>query len=97
METILIGVFLFNCVTNLIKIHSTFIEVLSTSCFVLFLVTTDGRHLGLPNCKQSNWLHVRIVVTIPLRFSLLHFFVTYFSNRRCHPISLFLLNFEPTQ
>ena len=63
MEAILTGLFLSNfektqCKNqfgiNLIKIHSTVIEILSSSCFVLFLVMADGSHLGMPNCKQED-------------------------------------------
>ena len=48
---------------NLVKIHSAVIEILSISCFVLFLVTLDGGHIGMPNCEMSKWLHTRVFVT----------------------------------
>ena len=38
--------------TNLVRIHSVRIEILSFSCFMLFLVTADGNHFGTPNCKK---------------------------------------------
>ena len=52
------GIILFNFETTqckyhfdmtLVKIHSAIIEILSFSCFALFLVTADGGHLGMPN------------------------------------------------
>ena len=67
MEAILTGLFLFSfeitqCKyhfdTNLVKIHSAVIEILSFSCFALFLVTTDGGHLGMPklqNIKKTSY------------------------------------------
>ena len=48
---------------NFVKIHSVVIEILSCSCFVLFLVTADGYHLALPNCEKSKWLNAKIIVT----------------------------------
>ena len=30
--------------------------------FLLFLVTADGGHLGMPNCKKSKWQLERIVL-----------------------------------
>ena len=38
--------------TNLVEIHSAIIEILSFSCFVLFLVTANDGHFGVPNCKK---------------------------------------------
>ena len=38
--------------TNLVKIHSALIKILPFLCFVLFLVTADGSHLGTQNCKK---------------------------------------------
>ena len=67
----LTGIFLFNFETIqqknhfdtiLIKIHLAVIEILSFSCFVLFLVMADGSHLGMPNCEKSKWLHARDVL-----------------------------------
>ena len=61
IEAILTGLFLFNFETtqcknhfdlNLVKIHTALIEILSFSCFVLFLVMPDGGHLRMPNCKK---------------------------------------------
>ena len=49
--------------TNLVKIHLAVIEILSFSCFVLFLVMADGGHFGMQNCKRSKWLHEKIIVT----------------------------------
>ena len=37
--------------TNLVDIHTAVIEISPISCFVLFLITTDGGHLGMPNRK----------------------------------------------
>ena len=60
-EAILTGVILFNFETtlcknhfdtNLVKIHSVVIQILSFSCFNVILVTTDGGHFGMPNCKK---------------------------------------------
>ena len=64
------GTFLFNFETtqcknhfdtNLVKIHSAVTEILSFSCSVRFLVTPNGGHLGIPNCKKKNKkrLHTR--------------------------------------
>ena len=39
--------------TDLIKIYSVVIEILSVSCSVLLLVTADGGNLGTPNCKKK--------------------------------------------
>ena len=39
--------------TNLIKIYSVVIEILSVSCFVLFQVIADGGNIGMPNCKKK--------------------------------------------
>ena len=59
------GLFLFNFKTthfknhfdtNLVKIHQAVIEILSFSCSMLFLVTANGSHLGMPNCKNQNGL-----------------------------------------
>ena len=38
---------------NLVKIHLVVIEILLYYCSVLFLVTADGNHLAVPNCKQE--------------------------------------------
>ena len=48
--------------TNFIKIHSAVTEILSFSCFVLFLVTADGGHLGMPKCKKSKKLNERTIL-----------------------------------
>ena len=62
MDANLPGLFLFNFETtpcknysdtNLVKIHLAVIEILSFSCSVLFLVTANGSHLGIPNCKKN--------------------------------------------
>ena len=49
------------------------ISHLSISYSVLFLVTADGGHLGMPSCKKSKWPNANIIVTqsgmIPLTFS----------------------------
>ena len=59
---ILTGIFLFNFETtqcknhfdtNLVKIHSAVIEILSFLCSALFLVTPNSGHLGMPNCKKK--------------------------------------------
>ena len=39
---------------SLVKIHLVVIEILPSSCSVLFLVTADDNHLAVPNCKKSN-------------------------------------------
>ena len=70
-DAILTGLFLFNFETtqckhdvdiNLVKIHLAVIEILSFSCSVLFLVTANGGHLGMPSCKQSKGLHTRNIL-----------------------------------
>ena len=73
--------------TNLIKIHLTVIEILLIYCFALFLVTANSDHLGMPNCKKSNWLHARIVVIQNWYDSIEIFFVSHFDifNNRSHP------------
>ena len=38
---------------NLVKIHLVVNEILSFSCFVLFLVMADGDHLAVSNCKKN--------------------------------------------
>ena len=38
------------------------IEILSFSCSVRFLVTTNGGHLGMPNCKKLKRLHTRNIL-----------------------------------
>ena len=62
MEAILTGQFLFNFETsqcknyldtNLVKIHSVVIEILSFSYFALYLITADNGHLGMLNCKKN--------------------------------------------
>ena len=40
--------------TNFVKIHSAVTEILSFSCFVLFLVTADGGHLGCQIAINQN-------------------------------------------
>ena len=47
---------------DLVKIHLVILEILCFSCSVLFLVTADGDHLELPNCKRSKWLNAKITV-----------------------------------
>ena len=47
---------------NLVNIRLAVIERLSISCFVLFLVTADGGHLGMPNCKKSKWFYAIIIL-----------------------------------
>ena len=49
--------------TNFIKIHSGVTEILSVSCFVLFLVTADGGHLRMPKCKKLKSFHARTILT----------------------------------
>ena len=67
-DAILTGLFLINFKTahcknhfdtNLVKIHEAVIEILSFSCSVLFLVTANDRHLGMPKCKKSKRLYTR--------------------------------------
>ena len=43
--------------TNLIKINSAVIEILTFLCSVLFLVTADGAILEHQSAKNQNWLH----------------------------------------
>ena len=43
--------------TNLVKIHYAVTEVLSFSCFALFLITPNSGHLVTANCKKSKRLH----------------------------------------
>ena len=53
--------------TNLVKINSVVIEIIPFLCFTPFLVTADGDHLGIQNCKKNKkqqqqnkkkrWLH----------------------------------------
>ena len=70
-DAILTGQFLFNFEStqcknhfdsNLVKIHYVVIEILSFSCSALFLVTANGDHLGMPNCRKSKWLHTRNIL-----------------------------------
>ena len=85
--------------TNLVRIHSAHIEILSLfSHFVLCLVTADGSHLGTKNCKKkSKWLHAKFILTqvgkIPdsFQFHILRFLVT-----EAILTGLFLFNFEST-
>ena len=43
------------CGANKTSLSSkTLIEILSISCFMLILVTTDGCHFGISNCKKKN-------------------------------------------
>ena len=62
--------------TNLIELHSVVIEILSISCFVLFLFSADGSHLETHDCKKSYRLQARITVkkigTVALRCSQFH-------------------------
>ena len=37
-------------------------RLLSFSCSVLFLVTANGGHFGLPNCENSKRLHTRNIL-----------------------------------
>ena len=62
LAAILTGIFLFyfeitQCKnyfdTNLVKIHQAIIEILSVSRSVLYLVTANDGHLGMPNCKKK--------------------------------------------
>ena len=55
------------------------IEILSISCYVLYLVTADDGHLGMPNSKQSNLLHARIIVIQNWYDSIEIFFVSHFA------------------
>ena len=48
--------------TSLVKIRYAVIEILSFSCSVLFLVTANDGHLGMPNCKESKRLHTRNIL-----------------------------------
>ena len=38
--------------TNLVKIHSVAVEILSFSCFALFFLLADDHHLGMQCCKK---------------------------------------------
>ena len=74
--------------TNLIKVHSAIIEILSFSCFVIFLVMADGSHLGMPYCKKLNWCHARYIVArswydSTMIFSVSHFAI--FVSNGSHP------------
>ena len=40
--------------TNLMKILSPVTEILSFLGFVLFSITADVSHLGMPNCKKNH-------------------------------------------
>ena len=60
------GLFLFHFKTthcknhfdkNLVQFHYAVIEKLSFSCSVIILLTANGGHLGMPNCKISKRLH----------------------------------------
>ena len=48
--------------TSLVKILYAVIEILSFSGSVLFLVTANDGHLGMPNCKESKRLHTRNIL-----------------------------------
>ena len=65
--------------TNFIKIHSGVTEILPVSCFVLFLVTADGGHLGLLKCKKSKSLHARTILTQIWSNSIEIFWFSHFS------------------
>ena len=65
---------------NLIKIHLVLIEILSFSCSVLFVVTADGDHLVMPNCKISKWLNANLKIDRNLvQFHKSFFSVSYFA------------------
>ena len=83
--------------TNLLKIHPMVTEILSMSCFVLFLVTAVHGHLGVPN--KSNWLHARTIVLQNWYDSTEIFFVSFLLFLVIEAIltGLFLFNFETTQ
>ena len=76
------------------------IGILSVSCSVLFLVTADGNHLAMPNCKKSKWINAKIIVTESWYNSIERFF-------QFHTLLLlvidailtgqFLFNFETNQ
>ena len=62
MQGILSNIILFNFETtqnqnpfdaNSAEIHSVVIKILPISCFVLFVVTDEGGHLEMVNCKQE--------------------------------------------
>ena len=67
---ILTGLFLFNfkqlnariILTYSVKINLAVTEIFSFSCSALFLVMESGRHLGMPNCKNSKWVHTRNIL-----------------------------------
>ena len=47
---------------NVVKIHLVVIEILSFSCFVLFLLTGRWRPSCSAKCKKSKWLNAKIIV-----------------------------------
>ena len=62
MAAILTGIFLFNFETtqcknyfdtNVVKVHLAVVEILLFSRSVLLMVTANGGHLGMPNCKKN--------------------------------------------
>ena len=78
--------------TNFVKTHSVVTELLSFSCFGLFLVMTDGSHHGMPKCKNQNgsmtgpFWHKISPNSIEI-FLFSHFAI--FSNRDQHDWSIF--------
>ena len=76
------------------------IEILSFSCSVLFLLTADGNHLAVPNCKKIKWLNAKIIVTQSRYNSIERFFQFYtivFLVKDAILTGVLLLNSETTQ
>ena len=75
------------------------IEILSFSCSVLFVVTADGDHLAILNCKKSKWLNAQIIATESW-YNSFHreiFILCYFLATDAILTGLFLFDFETTQ
>ena len=75
------------------------IEILSFSCSVLFVVTADGDHFAILNCKKSKWLNAQIIATESW-YNSFHreiFILCYFLVTDAILTGLFLFDFETTQ
>ena len=59
--------------TKLVKIHKGVIKILSFSCSALFLVTANGGHLGMPNCKKSKHSGTKLDQFQPVVLEILSF------------------------
>ena len=69
--------------------------------FYAILVTADGEHFAMPNCKISKWLNADIIVTESCYNSIQTFFFSFhslvFLKTGAILTGLFLFNFETNQ